>query len=109
MEKKNRMAFFVIPSTISDFKRRAKIKFVVKPRSVLGSFIALHFLVPKNEMRGFKHRIPKKQVWVRSDVWNGLHKNALIRHELYELMLMLEQGWSYREAHRVAEIMDGTW
>jgi hypothetical protein len=109
MEKKNRMAFFVIPSEISKFKDRAKIKFVVKPVSVLGSFIALHYLVPKNEMKGFKHRIPKKQVWVRSDIWNGTHKNALIRHELYELMMMIENGYSYREAHRVAEIMDGAW
>jgi hypothetical protein len=108
MEKENRMVF-VIPSEISDFKQRAGIRFVVKPRSVMRDFIALHWIVPKNEMRGFKHRIPPKQVWVRSDVWYGTKHNALIRHELYELMFMIEHGWSYKRAHTEATIEDGAW
>jgi hypothetical protein len=86
-----------------------KIKVVVKPKSVLGDYIALHWLVPKNELPvRLRGKIPKCQLWIRDDVWNEsrLRRNMILRHEKIELKYM-SKGMSYKKAHALAEVADG--
>ena len=85
-------------------------RFVVKSEKVLGDYRCLHWLVPKNEMpKRLRGKIPRGQIWVRKDVWNSTRRHALIRHESYELMYMTKYGFTYKKAHKIAEIQDGAW
>lgn len=87
-----------------------KIKFVIKPESVMKDYIALHWLVPKGDMRDFHHRIPKGEVWVRKDIWDSPLTNWAIKaHERRELELMIFHDYSYKRAHNIAEKVDGFW
>jgi hypothetical protein len=72
-------------------------------------YIALHWLVPKNQIRDFHHRIPKNQIWVRSDIYDDTWQFVWCKnHELAELRLM-EKGMKYQSAHQIAELADGLW
>jgi len=84
--------------------------FKSKPKSVMKSYIALHGLVPKQEIKDFHHRIPPNEIWVRQDVYENICQFPWIKkHELYEIDLMKNYGLSYKEAHKRAEIVDGLW
>ena len=86
------------------------MKIKAKPASIMGEYIALHFLVPHNELRGFHHRIPRNEIWIRQDVYDNLPRYPWIRlHETYEIDLMKNYKMPYKEAHRRAEIVDGLW
>jgi len=74
-----------------------KVKFVIKPRAVMGDYIGLHWL----ENDGFS--IPYGEVWIREDVWNTEYRRVfVILHELYELNLMVNYGYDYKMAHTLA-------
>jgi hypothetical protein len=79
----------------------------VKPRSVMGDYIALHGLVPQNELpENLRHRIPENEIWIRKDVYdNPLRRERILQgHEKFELELMETRGLSYKQAHRRAEL-----
>ncbi len=82
-------------------------KVVVKPRSVMSDYIALHGLVPQNELpENMRYKIPEDEIWIREDVFNDPKRRERILqgHEKYELMLMETEGLTYKQAHRRAEL-----
>jgi hypothetical protein len=82
-------------------------KVIVKPRSVMGDYIALHGLVPQNELpENMRHKIPEDEIWMREDVYNDPKRRERILqgHEKYELTLMETKGLTYKQAHRKAEL-----
>jgi hypothetical protein len=79
----------------------------VKPRSVMGEYIALHGLVPQNELpENLRHKIPENEIWIRKDVYdNPLRRERILQgHEKFELELMETRGLTYKQAHRRAEL-----
>jgi len=41
----------------------------VKPRSIMGDYIAFHGLVPQNELpKNLRYKIPENEIWIRKDV-----------------------------------------
>jgi hypothetical protein len=82
-------------------------KVVVKPRSVMGDYIALHGLCPLNELPlNLRGKIPEDEIWMRQDVFENPRRRERILqgHEKYELSLMETEGLTYKEAHRRAEL-----
>jgi hypothetical protein len=79
-------------------------KVKVKPASVMGDNIALHGLLPLNELpRALRGRIPSDEVWVRKDVYaRQKRRKQVLGHERRELRLMT-QGMPYKPAHRSAK------
>jgi len=78
------------------------MKIVIKPKSVMKDYVALHSLVPKGEIRDFRHHIPAGQIWIRKDIYENISRYPEIKfHETYEVNLM-KQGLTYRKAHRMA-------
>jgi hypothetical protein len=80
---------------------------VVKPRSVMGDYIALHGLLPQNELpENLRHKIPEDEIWIREDVYDDPKRRERILqgHEKYELKLMETEGLTYKQAHRRAEV-----
>ena len=64
---------------------------VVKPRSVMGDYIALHGLCPQNELpENLRGKIPEDEIWMRQDVFeNPKRRERILQgHEKYELSLM---------------------
>ena len=78
------------------------MRFVEKPRKVMGDYIALHGLVPKNELpQHLRGKIPRNECWVRSDKWDTPEKRAKLKaHEGPEIQLM-QKGVPYKIAHKV--------
>jgi hypothetical protein len=88
-------------------KETLPFKVIVKPRSVMGDYIALHGLLPQNELpESLRHKIPEDEIWMREDVFNDPKRRELILqgHEKYELTLMETEGLTYKQAHRGAEL-----
>ena len=85
------------------------MKFIIKPKQIMGDYICLHWLVPGNELpKRLRNKIPKNEVWIRRDIWNNkLRRNATIMHEEAELERMINGGLTYKQAHAWAEIVDG--
>jgi len=82
-------------------------KVVVKPRSVMGDYVALHGLVPQNELpESLRGKIPEDEIWMRQDVFENPERRERILqgHEKYELSLMETEGLTYKQAHREAEV-----
>jgi len=80
---------------------------VVKPRSVMGDYIALHGLCPQNELPlNMRGKIPENEIWMRQDVFeNPKRRERILQgHEKYELSLMETKGLTYKQAHRKAEL-----
>ena len=76
------------------------IRFIKKPKKVMGNYIALHKKASHLPKR-FK-KIKKNEVWVRSDYYNNPQKfKALKTHEKIELALM-KKGIPYKKAHAIA-------
>jgi hypothetical protein len=79
----------------------------VKPRSVIGDYIALHGLVPQNELpENLRYKIPENEIWIRKDVYDDPRERERILqgHEKFELELMETRGFTYKQAHRRAEL-----
>jgi hypothetical protein len=88
-------------------KETLPFKVVVKPRSVMGDYIALHGLCPQNELpENMRHKIPEDEIWMRQDVYNDPKRRERILqgHEKYELSLMETKGLTYKQAHHKAEL-----
>ncbi len=88
---------------------KATIPFIVKvkPESVMGEYIALHGLVPQNELpECLRHQIPENEIWIREDIYNDTKRREQILqgHEKFELTLMETKGLTYKQAHRIAEL-----
>ena len=78
----------------------------VKPRSVMGEYIALHGLLPENELPvSLRHKIPENEIWIRKNVYDDPRRRERILqgHEKFELELMETKGMTYQEAHRRAQ------
>jgi hypothetical protein len=88
-------------------KETLPFKVVVKPRSVMGDYIALHGLCPQNELpENMRGKIPEDEIWMRQDVYDDPKRRERILqgHEKYELKLMETEGLTYKQAHRKAEL-----
>jgi hypothetical protein len=82
-------------------------KVVVKPRGIMGDYIALHGLLPQNELpENLRHKIPEDEIWMREDVFDDPKRREQILqgHEKYELTLMETKGLTYKQAHHRAEL-----
>ena len=78
----------------------------VKPRSVMGDYIALHGLLPENELPvSFRHKIPENEIWIRKNVYDNPKRRERILqgHEKFELELMETKGLTYKQAHQRAQ------
>lgn len=79
----------------------------VKSRSVMGDYIALHGLVPQNELPvRLRYKIPENEIWIRKDIYDDQKQRERILqgHEKFELELMETQGLTYKQAHKRAEL-----
>ena len=78
-------------------------KVKVKPASVMGDNIALHGLLPLNQLpQHLRGKIPLDEVWVRKDVYaRQKRRKQVLGHERRELTLMT-QGVPYPKAHKRA-------
>jgi hypothetical protein len=88
-------------------KETVPFKVVVKPRSVMGDYIALHGLCPLNELpENMRGKIPEDEIWMRQDVFeNPKRRERILQgHEKYELSLMETEGITYKQAHRRAQL-----
>ena len=88
-------------------KETVPFKVVVKPRSVMGDYIALHGLCPQNELpENMRGKIPEDEIWMRQDVYeNPKRRERILQgHEKYELSLMETEGLTYKQAHRRAQL-----
>jgi len=88
-------------------KETVPFKVVVKPRSVMGDYIALHGLCPQNELPlNMRGKIPEDEIWMRQDVFeNPKRRERILQgHEKYELSLMETKGLTYKQAHRRAQL-----
>ncbi len=88
-------------------KETLPFKVVVKPRSVMGDYIALHGLCPQNELpENMRYKIPENEIWMRQDVYDNPKRRERILqgHEKYELTLMETKGLTYKQAHHKAEL-----
>ena len=88
---------------------KASLPFIVKvkPESLMGEYIALHGLVPQNELpEHLRYKIPKDEIWIREDVYNNpARRDQILQgHEKYELELMETKGYTYKQAHFRAQL-----
>jgi hypothetical protein len=79
------------------------MRYVEKSREVMGDNIALHGLLPNNELpKRLRNKIPPNEVWVRKDKWDTPKKRADLKtHEEAEIQLM-KKGVPYKMAHSAA-------
>jgi len=95
------------PTRVRHFKVKRK------SRKLMGDYIALHGLVPQNELpHHLRGKIPKDELWVREDRYDTrdfLKRRMLYVHEGHELKLMEEKDMTYKQAHKRAEIVDLWW
>jgi len=78
----------------------------VKPRSVMGDYIALHGLLPENELPvRLRNKIPENEIWIRKNVYDDPKRRERILqgHEKFELELMETRGLTYKQAHQRAQ------
>lgn len=96
-------------STIPGFRIK------VKPTKVMGEYIALHGLVPKNELpKKLRGKIPKDEIWIRRNVYTDpvRRRKILHIHEPRELHLMnsgKKVKYTYKKAHKEAELRELVW
>jgi hypothetical protein len=88
-------------------------KIIVKPRKIMGDYIALHGKVPKNELpKNLRGKIPKNEVWVRGDIYrNPIRRRQILQiHEKRELYLMKgNKFYTYKKAHKEATERELLW
>ncbi len=77
------------------------LKFVSKPRSVMGDYIGLNFIAD------FGKDIPYNEVWIREDKWEDPEeRKRLIVHETSEIFMMMNYGLPYKKAHDLANELE---
>lgn len=92
-----------------DSKQLSCFTFKSKSSSIMKDYIALHGLVPKNELpHHLRERIPADEIWVRNNIYqNKSDMNKITIHESVELFCMVTLGMTYKPAHNIAEVADG--
>jgi len=109
MEKKNETKKRVDPKQYDPYGRgKETLPFIVKvkPRSLMGDYIALHGLLPENELPvSLRHKIPENEIWIRKNVYDDPKRRERILqgHEKFELELMETKGLTYKQAHERAQ------
>ena len=83
-------------------------KVVVKSNEEMGEYIALHGLVPQNELPlHLRYKIPENEIWIRENVYtDSERRKSILAHEYAELDLMITHGITYKEAHEQAEFIE---
>jgi|GEM_PF-1407797 len=83
-------------------------KVIVKSVEEMGEYIALHGLVPQNELPlNLRYKIPENEIWIRENVYADFERRkSILAHEYAELDLMVTKGLSYKEAHLQAEFIE---
>ena len=83
-------------------------KVIVKSVEEMGEYIALHGLVPQNELPvHLRYKIPENEIWIRENVYEDFERRkSILAHEYAELDLMITRGLSYKEAHLQAEFVE---
>jgi hypothetical protein len=83
-------------------------KVIVKSNEEMGEYIALHGLVPQNELPiHLRNKIPENEIWMRENVYADIQRRrSILAHEYAELDLMVSQGMGYKEAHQHAEFIE---
>ena len=111
MEKKKRKTNKGVNAKRYDPYGRGKetLPFIVKvkPRSVMGDYIALHGFLPENELPvSLRHKIPENEIWIRKNVYDDPRRRERILqgHEKFELELMETKGMTYKQAHKRAQL-----
>jgi hypothetical protein len=83
-------------------------KVIVKNNEEMGEYIALHGLVPQNELPlHLRYKIPENEIWIRENVFaDPERRKSILAHEYAELDLMITHGITYKEAHEQAEFIE---
>jgi len=83
-------------------------KVIVKSNEEMGEYIALHGLVPQNELPlQLRYKIPETEIWIRENVYaDPERRKSILAHEYAELDLMITRGIGYKEAHEQAEFIE---
>jgi len=83
-------------------------KIIVKSNEEMGDYIALHGLVPQNELPiNLRYKIPENEIWIRENVYADIERRrSILAHEYAELDLMISRAMSYKEAHEHAEFFE---
>ncbi len=83
-------------------------KIIVKSNEEMGDYIALHGLVPQNELPvHLRYKIPENEIWIRENVYANVdRRRSILAHEYAELDLMISHAMSYKEAHEHAEFFE---
>ena len=83
-------------------------KVVVKSNEEMGDYIALHGLVPQNELPvHLRYKIPENEIWIRKNVFDNIERRrSILAHEYAELDLMISHAMCYKEAHEHAEFFE---
>jgi hypothetical protein len=83
-------------------------KVVVKSNEEMGEYIALHGLVPQNELPvHLRYKIPENEIWIRENVYADIERRrSILAHEYAELDLMISHAMGYKEAHQHAEFFE---
>lgn len=80
------------------------MKFVIKPRSFMGDYIALNWLEPEESKR---FGIKPGEIFVREDWWKNPVKRLRIQvHERTEIWLRKTWHLPYAKAHHIATITE---
>ena len=82
----------------------SKFKVKVKSTKIMGDYIALHGLVPNNELpEHLRWKIPSHEIWIRRNVYDDKQRrNKILEHEECELNLMIKEGLTYKKAHSIS-------
>lgn len=77
----------------------------------MGDYIALHGLVPQNELPlHLRHQIRDNEIWMRDDIYNDVERRKrILTHEYVELDLMITYNMTYKQAHAQAEFFEDIW
>jgi hypothetical protein len=83
-------------------------KVIIKSNEEMGEYIALHGLVPQNELPvHLRYKIPENEIWIRENVYADIERRrSILAHEYAELDLMISHAMSYKEAHEHAEFFE---
>jgi hypothetical protein len=83
-------------------------KVIVKSNEEMGDYIALHGLVPQNELPvHLRYKIPENEIWIRENVYANIERRrSILAHEYAELDLMISHAMTYKEAHEHAEFFE---
>jgi hypothetical protein len=83
-------------------------KVIIKSNEEMGDYIALHGLVPQNELPiHLRYKIPENEIWIRENVYADIERRrSILAHEYAELDLMISHAMNYKEAHEHAEFFE---